>query len=61
MENGCSNSRGMIYITSKTKNFLPTDDWLRLVDKVHYYNMKPKPKLDIQFLCRRGRYSRQRP
>lgn len=28
---------------------LPADDWLRLVDKVHDYKMKPKPELGIQF------------
>ncbi|KAJ5528024.1 hypothetical protein N7513_012183 [Penicillium frequentans] len=28
---------------------IPGDDWLRLVDKVHSYNLKPKPELGIQF------------
>ncbi|KAJ5919039.1 sulfonate biosynthesis enzyme [Penicillium verhagenii] len=28
---------------------IPGDDWLRLVDKVHSYKLKPKPELGIQF------------
>lgn len=27
----------------------PSDDWLRLVDRVHSYGLKAKPELGIQF------------